>query len=218
MISLPPGARSGPVSRLVRLLLGVFLGFGALDLWTADPAGWAMADTAAEPGVWIVTLIMFIGVPDVVETVSGRPWGRRGQVLVVAAAGAAAVVALVTSGGLWASPFSWLVYGLDLALLTVVSIAMVVSMVLGTPGCEMGALVELSRRGRGNYDPDHPSFRPCVAFLHRLDAWEAKQPWRVDSRRGNGSPIDPSTDEPESNKTAQDNSPQTENPVNDSRR
>lgn len=171
-------SRIGPVSRLARLLLGGLLGLAAFSLWTANLAGWAEPNTATQPGLWILTLIMFGSVPDVVETLSSRPWGRRSQALVAAAAGLAVVVALVTSGELWASPFNWLVYGFDLVLFSLISAAMLISMVLGTPGCEMASLVELSRRVRGTYDPDSPPNRQCVAFLHRLDAWEAEQSWR----------------------------------------
>jgi hypothetical protein len=170
--------RSGPVSRLARLLLGGLLGLGALDLWRADLAGWAEPDTATESGVVIITLIMFVSVPDVVETLSRRPWGRRSQALVLAAAGVAAIVGLTTGGGLWVGPLNWLVYGFDLVLLSVISVAMLVSLAVGTPGCEMAALIEVGQRVRGTYDPENPPYRHCVAFLSQLDAWEAEQPWR----------------------------------------
>ncbi len=60
-------------------------------------------------------------------------------------------------------------------VLVVVALALLVAVVLGTPGCEIGVVHELVRRLRGEADGTEALF--CVVGLHQLDAWETRRPW-----------------------------------------
>jgi hypothetical protein len=89
------------------------------------------------------------------------------------------VAALAADGSLWAAPVTWLLYGLDLAFAVAIGAAMLVSIVVGTPGCELGAVRELVLRLQGKFDPRQVQAPACGGGLHQLDRWEARQPWRT---------------------------------------
>jgi hypothetical protein len=171
--------RTGPVSRLYRLGLAVLLGLSAYSLILAGPGGFSQPDSAQDPGVWILTGFALFAVRDAAATVVGPPWGGRalgGMLALLAVAGAAALAA---DGSLWAAPFTWLLYGLDLTFAIAIGAAMLVSIVVGTPGCELGAVRELVLRLQGRFDPRQVQAPACGGGLHQLDRWEARQPWRT---------------------------------------
>jgi hypothetical protein len=167
------------VSRLYRLGLAVLLGLSAYSLILAGPGGFSQPDSAQEPGVWILTGFALFAVRDAAATVFGPRWGRRalaGMVVLLAGAG---IAALVGPGSLWAAPVTWLLYALDLTFAVAIGTAMVVSILVGTPGCELGAVRELVLRLQGRFDPRQVQAHACGAGFHQLDRWEARQPWRT---------------------------------------
>jgi hypothetical protein len=171
--------RTGPVSRSYRLGLAVVLGLSAYSLILAGPGGFSQPDSAEEPGVWILTGFALLAVRDAAATAVGPRWGGRalaGTLALLAVAGAAALAA---EGSLWAAPVTWLLYGLDLTFAIVIGAAMLVSIVVGTPGCELGAVRELVLRLQGRFDPGQLQAPACGGGLHQLDRWEARQPWRT---------------------------------------
>lgn len=170
--------RTGPVSRSYRLGLAVVLAMSAYSLLLAGPGGFSQPDSAEEPGVWILTGFALFAVRDAAATVLGPRWGRRalaGMIMLLVGAGIAAAAA---QGSLWAAPVTWLLYGLDLTFAIAIGTAMVVSFVVGTPGCELGAVRELVLRLQGRFDPRRVEAHACGAGFHQLDRWESRQPWR----------------------------------------
>ncbi len=171
--------RTGPVSRIYRLGLAVLLGLSAYSLILAGPGGFSQPDSAAEPGVWILTGFALFAVRDAAATVLGARWGGRALAGMVALLAGAVIAALVGQGSLWAAPVTWLLYGLDLTFALAIGTAMVVSILVGTPGCELGAVRELVLRLQGRFDPRQVEAHACGAGFHQLDRWEARQPWRI---------------------------------------
>ncbi len=173
-----PGAtgglqRSGPVGRLVRLVMGVFMAWTAYEWIEAGLTWFSEPTTTTNPWVWIWTgLTVYYGLYQLPTSALGRRWGMRiltifGGVLVVTMA-----VTFALEGRLWASPLTSFLYGLIVVFAILVSISFVVSLFLGTRGCEIGALGELIRRFRGSDESDDAEVW-CIAGLHKLDEWEA---------------------------------------------
>jgi hypothetical protein len=171
--------RIGPVSRGYRFGLAVLLGLTAYSLILGGPGGFSQPDTAKEPGVWIVTGFALFAVRDAAATILRSRWGGRAMVGMVALLAVAGAAALTVDGSLWAAPFTWLLYGLDLTFAVAIGMAMLVSIVVGTPGCELGAVRELVLRLQGRFDPGQVEAPACGGGLHQLDRWEARQPWRA---------------------------------------
>jgi hypothetical protein len=165
--------RTGPVSRLTRLLLAALLGWLAYDVGTI-----ADLDEFREPGLVLLTGFAVYGLYAAVAAVLGARWAVRAvQTLTVLAVGAATGAA-VTSGSVWSAPLSWLMYGLDVAVLAFVAGALVASVFVGAPGCEIGSVQRLAVRLTGRTPPRDHEVHFCLAGLHRLDAWEARRPWQ----------------------------------------
>jgi hypothetical protein len=171
--------RTGPVSRAYRLGLAVVLGLSAYSLILAGPSGFSQPDSAQEPGVWILTGFALFAIRDAAATVFGPRWSGRALTGMVGLLAAAGVAALAADGSLWAAPVTWLLYGLDLTFAIAIGAAMLVSIVMGTPGCELGAVRELVQRLQGRFDPRQIEVHACGGGLHQLDRWEARQPWRA---------------------------------------
>jgi hypothetical protein len=171
--------RTGPVSRLYRLGLAVLLGLSAYSLILGGPGGFSQPDTAQEPGVWILTGFALLAVRDAAATAFGPRWGGRALAAIVALLAVAGAAALAADGALWATPFTWLLYGLDLTFAIAIGAAMLVSIVVGTPGCELGGVRELVLRLQGRFDPRQVRAPACGGGLHQLDRWEARQLWRA---------------------------------------
>jgi hypothetical protein len=78
-------------------------------------------------------------------------------------------VASVPSGAVWAAPFTDLVSGFDALMLVETIVALLLAIVLGTPGCEAGVWPELiGRRGEDAAASTKPL---CVLGLHFIDEW-----------------------------------------------
>ncbi len=172
----PP--RSGVVGRLVRVLYGAVMAWFAFQWAEAGLTWFSEPTTPANPWVWIVTgLGIYYGLYQLPASSFGAPWGRRVVSIYLTLLATAAVTAVLTQGDLWAAPLTWLLYGLDVGLVVVATIAFLVAVVLGTPGCEMGGLAELIRRLRGASNAEATEGIWCIGGLHKLDEWETG--WRM---------------------------------------
>jgi hypothetical protein len=181
-ISLPV-ARTGPVGRLARLVIALL---AALSLYSiADqggPASFRDPSNLTEPITWVlhgamlVVFVLLVG--QLAGATVGPSYTRRWQLgaLIGLAVGlaAAAVTARIASGAVWASPLSDLVWGFDAAMLVETIVALLLSIALGTPGCEVGVWPELITRLRGR-DAVAPTRPICVLGLHFVDEWEARR-------------------------------------------
>jgi hypothetical protein len=169
-----PGARRriGPVSLACRLLLTAVMAFSAVGVASGGISGFSQGTLA---GLWFVVGVgIYYGLYQTAASGFGRRWGIRtviAFVVVLIAAGAAAVA---FEGELWAAPLTWLLYGFVLGFLILTAIGGLVSLALGTPGCEFGALGELIRRLRGVPQPEGAPMW-CIFGMHLIDRWEARR-------------------------------------------
>ena len=179
-------ARTGPLGRGARLLLA--LGFAAALGTLVDQGGPASVrdlETLTDaPFVVLTVAMVFVCATLAAELgklVGGASGGRRARRLTLSVLAAVAAVAALTgevgAGAVWGSPLSDLVWALDVAMLVETIVALLLAVVLGTPGCEIGVWLELAARARRQ-----PAPAPlCVLGLHHLDDWELR---RRSARRG----------------------------------
>lgn len=166
-------ARTGPVGRLARMLLAASLAWLAYDLWVDRTF---IFNEDPESGLLILTAFAVFATYYIARLAG---LGRPVLALLAVAAGASAALAIWLHGVVWAPPLTWLVWGVDLGIVVVVAVAFLMAVAVGTPGCEVGVFREVARRLRRETSGDDVLF--CLIGLHRLDAWEARQPWH---RRG----------------------------------
>lgn len=164
--------RTGPVGRLARLALAGLVGWVVHNLWVDRLAIFSPSDGLLEPGLLLVTGLAVHGVYLFADLFD---WGKKSLAVLGVLAVAAAVATVAQAGSVWAGPFTWLVWGLDISWLAIVALAALLAAVLGTAGCEIGALRALARRLRGSVDDDKPMF--CIIGLGALDRWERRQVW-----------------------------------------
>ena len=170
--------RTGPVSRLFRLGLAVLVAWSAMGLVIGGVSQFSQPDIPRQVDFWFLVALVAYGIPDGLSDWFGRRTGRRITIGLATVFVAGVGVAVASHGTVWAAPTTWLVYGLALAWLSSVAVALLISVVIGAPGCELGAVRELAQRVRGTFDATTTDVGTCVVGLHRLDRWEARQPWR----------------------------------------
>ena len=173
-------ARTGPVGRAVRLLLalGLTAALGTL-VDQGGPASVRDPETLTDAPFVVLTLAMLVVYATLAAKMAAVVRGEaaaeraRGLTLAVlaAAAAVAALVGEVRAGAVWGSPLSDLVWTLDIVMLVQTVVALLVAVLLGTPGCEIGAWPELAARLRGR--PAPPPL--CILGLHHLDDWERRR-------------------------------------------
>lgn len=165
--------RTGPISRVYRVMVALLLGWGVVGLVREGIAGFSEAPVPAQPVVWLMTGIALLAIHDAAQMwLAGR--GRLAVIVVIVGFATAGTVAVVGGGRIWGPPLTWLVYVVDVAFVGLVAAANLLSVVLGTPGCELGALSELAQRARGSYDPSARTAHSCSGGLNRLDRWETR--------------------------------------------
>jgi hypothetical protein len=64
------------------------------------------------------------------------------------------------------------VWWFDLLMLLEIIVALLIAIVLGTPGCEVGVWPALAARARGTASEPGVGLA-CLVGLHFVDAWEA---------------------------------------------
>jgi hypothetical protein len=177
----PLGApRTGPVGRAVRLLLAV--GFGVALATLVDQGGPASVrdpETLTDAPFVVLTIGMVavyaVLVTQLAKMVGGEPAAKTVRTVALSVlasvAAVAAVVSELRSGAVWGSPLSDLVWALDVAMLLETIVALLLAVVLGTRGCEIGVWAEIAARLRGR--PASPPL--CIIGLHHLDDWELRR-------------------------------------------
>jgi hypothetical protein len=177
----PPRApRTGPVGRTVRFLLAIGFAYGLATLVDqGGPASIRDPETLTDVPTVVLTIAMIavyaILVMELANLVRGEAFAttawKVALSLLAAAAASAALVGKLRSGEVWGSPLSDLVWALDVAMLLETIVALPLAVVLGTPGCEIGAWAEIAARLRGR--PASPPL--CIIGLHHLDEWELRR-------------------------------------------
>jgi hypothetical protein len=172
--------RTGPVGRAVRLLLAAGFAYGFATLVDqGGPASIRDPETLADAPFVVVTIAMValyvVLVTELAKLVAGDAVAKTARSVALIVLGAAvavtAVVGEVRSGAIWGSPLSDVVWTLDVAMLFQTTVALLIAVVLGTPGCEIGVWADIAARRRGR--PASPPI--CIIGLHHLDRWEARR-------------------------------------------
>ena len=165
----------GPVGRLCRLLLTAVMAFSAGLIAYAGTSGFS-EDGPGDAPWFVIGAGIYYGLYQTAASGFGRRWGIRTVIAFAVVLIAAGAAALAFEGELWATPLTWLLYGFVLGFLILTAIGGLVSLALGTPGCEFGALGELIRRLRGVPEPEGGAAPMwCIFGMHRLDQWEARR-------------------------------------------
>lgn len=188
MTDLAAGARriatgtqpTGPIGRVARLFLAIGISAGLYSLLDqGGVVGFRNPSVATEATVWIATAAMVASLAALVGAVataagSPSPWRwRLGAVgLFAAAAVGAALIGWATSGAVWGFPLADLVWWFDVLMLLQIIVALLIAIVLGTPGCELGVWPALAARARGT-DSEPVAGLACIVGLHLIDTWEA---------------------------------------------
>lgn len=165
------GVRTGPLGRAVRLLGAVFLGAGLYVLINTGISGMRRLPDLGDPGPWILTAVVALLLTDLV--LRFLPLAVRTRRLLLAAIVAVVLafwVVTLARGDAWGAPLSDLVWVVDVGYLIYAVASLLLAFVLGTPGCENLAWVELRERLRGRREPVAGVW--CIGGLHVVDNWE----------------------------------------------
>jgi hypothetical protein len=165
--------RIGPVGITCRLLLTAVMAFSAGLVAYGGITGFSEGGPEEVPW-FVIGAGIYYGLYQTAASGFGRRWGIRTVIAFAVVLIAAGAAALAFEGELWAAPLTGLLYGFVLGFLILTAIGGVVSLALGTPGCEFGALGELIRRLRGVPEPEGDPMW-CIFGMHLLDRWEARR-------------------------------------------
>ncbi len=169
-----PGSleRPGPVGRLTRFVFGVGCLYFVFSL-LAYCSERVISRVPDAPGLWVMMFLGFHLFSYIINIGFTCSWGRRPQLLVIAAAMAMALLSLFSNGKLWGPPLGWFVFLWLLYVYVHLGISFILSSAIGTPGCEMRAIPYLWMMMSGHETAEHY----CPAGpLSGIDAWEAS--WR----------------------------------------
>ncbi|HLX47221.1 MAG TPA: hypothetical protein VKS82_02705 [Streptosporangiaceae bacterium] len=165
------GLRTGPLGRAIRLFGAVVLGLGVSSFIQTGVGHFGRASEVRSPTMWVLTVIVAILLVDLIVRFLPFPRVVRGVILaaVVIAVIVTAAIRAASPGPLWGPPLSSLVWWIDVADLSFSTASLVLSIPIGTPGCEKVAWAELYVMLRGGR---RPAGRWCVGGLHVVDNWE----------------------------------------------
>jgi hypothetical protein len=179
--SLGSYPRTGPIGRLARLVLALVIALWPLYSIADEggPTSFRDSSNLTEPLLWVLTgALLVIFVLLVRQLAAGTPsaarrWQTRALIGLTLVLAVAAATAWIASGAVWASPLPEVIWAFDAVMLVETIVALLVAIVLGTPGCEVGVWPELIARVRGG---GAAAVRPiCVLGLHFIDDWEARR-------------------------------------------
>ncbi len=165
--------RPGPIGRLVRLAMGVFLA------WIV----WQLAfrygvSGLTQPAAWFWIVFALGLAPYVVNIGFGVTWGAWPRIAggLLLAAGAAVGYFqddTVIGQPLWAATLVFMTY-----IYVHLGISFLLSALLATPGCEMRAIPHLIGIVRGKSSDEHY----CPGFIDNVDRWERERKLPAEQR------------------------------------
>jgi hypothetical protein len=178
--------RTGQLGRLARLVLAVIF---AATLWSIlgpdDSARFRNPHILTEPSAWLLHVLTAVIYILLIGALAQALWGawsvRRAQLIAAAVLGGslsiAGLVGQFVYGAAWGFPLADLVWWFDVAILAEQVVALILAIVLGTPGCEIGVWAELIARRRGTRSSAIDGLG-CMIGLHLLDQWEMQRSTR----------------------------------------
>jgi hypothetical protein len=175
--------RTGPLGRLVRLGWAAAAALALVSIVDArGSARFRNTHVLTEPSAWflhalmLVVFVLLVGA--IASALGDGRMARRVQVASVAAMTGIVAVAgglgHLAYGSAWGFPLADLVWWFDVLVLAQEVVALVLAIVLGTPGCEIGVWPELIARVRGERSAPSSGLA-CIVGLHLLDEWEARR-------------------------------------------
>ena len=168
-----PGAlpKPGPIGRIARIA------FGLLCVWYVASLFALWGNLIADdghirsvvwngiiPGLFLISYIVNIGF--------SRAWGKRPAIVSAAAIAAMAGIGFVLHGRIETEILAQIIWVWEVYAFGHLSLAFLVSGLIGTPGCEMRAFHDLYSRVSGMPTKEH--FCP-IGPLHPIDQWEARR-------------------------------------------
>ncbi|HEV2414885.1 MAG TPA: hypothetical protein VGX27_08745 [Candidatus Dormibacteraeota bacterium] len=175
--------RTRPIGRLARLALAAAYAVSLVSITGPRlSAQFRNPHILGEIGPWILLALMLLTYVLLAGAVGfafgGAASRRRWQIGAVVVAVAAALVAVLATfainGTGWGFPVADLVWWFDVAMLIEGLVALLLSVAVGLPGCEIGVWPMFISRARGTA-PLPEEGLACVVGLHYLDAWEARR-------------------------------------------
>ncbi len=140
----------GLLGRALRACLGLAtLGWLFLLLTEWRAALWVGELPVSHAGFWMLVAFALWGTSYVFNITFGLSWGQRTLIGVVAAAGLAGLVGLVTGGGFPNAVFGLYLWTWFAVLTGLLGPAHLLAASLGTPGCEMRSFAHAWTRIRG---------------------------------------------------------------------
>lgn len=164
--------KPGPIGRLVRSLLGVWLLYVCWVFWNYPGV---LIREALPPWENLLPIVFSLWlIPPVVNIGFGTNWKGWPRYLAMGII-ILWMISLALTEGTWWSPtlghFAWLFVLYTFGHL---GLSFVLAAAIATPGCEMRALPHLWTLLAGRETKEHF----CPGFLHGLDAWETKRATR----------------------------------------
>ena len=162
--------KPGPIGRIFRLLLGIYLLYVVYQIFAAPPSGLINA-LPEHIGLWIGILFAFWVFPEALHIGWSLPRGNWPRVAIVVLAVIAGLWGFIQFGSFMAPPLSWLVYVWLIYTFGHLGVALVLSSLIATPGCEMRSIPHLWTLLTGKGTSEHF----CLGFLDNIDKWELRK-------------------------------------------
>jgi hypothetical protein len=169
---VPAGTLPRPrwLGRGLRLVLGAVI---LLSAFSVGVAFHSYGETEAVPdsiGLWVLAAVLFLSMRHQINLGLGVTWGRQAQLVTAVLAALAIALDFILYGRLWAPPLGILFYVWLLVSALPLGIALILSALLATPGCEMRSYAHLLARLRGRDASEHY----CPGGIDIVDRWEAR--------------------------------------------
>ena len=154
------------VARAIRAGLGLATLSLLLDLLTGWRAAlWGGAVPLRDVGFWVLVGLALWGTSYVFNIAFGRSWGQKTLTGVVAGAGLAGMIGVVTGGGFPSALLGVYLWAWFVAFAGLLGPALLLAAALGTPGCEMRSYVHALTLLRG----EDPGAVVCPGGIDRFD-------------------------------------------------
>ena len=159
----------GPIGRAFRLILGLGLLWLVMVTIVGGPS--ELLGPEPPPIDWLIPAAVAVWVvPDVINIGWSRHWGRRPRLVLIALLALGIVLNLAFYSDVWAPAGGWIVIAVFTYIFSHLGVSFLLSVVLGTPGCEMRAIPQLVGRFKGREVVEHS----CPGPVDTVDRWERR--------------------------------------------
>jgi len=157
------------IGRMVRFLLGLSCLYFIYELIIyGDGVIYSLNYNAM---TWFAVIVAFYVVNHVVSIGFGKKWGRKPQIILILLSAGLIIFSLFTEGQVLGTSFVYFLYAFLFYLYLHLGTSMILSSIIGTPGCEMRSIPQLYTILTGKQTKEHY----CPGFLDNIDGWEMKR-------------------------------------------